>query len=286
MADLAALRTSVALKLNDQNNRIISVAQIDALLNEAQRHWARKVESLRREYAFPLTIRQYDYPSPSDILRIYSAWYEPVQGQELEVINYSEFVSRDYHADRQVSIPISILEDGEGAARRLRVWPAPNRTSLSSTVVGSVGTGDTTIPVTDVTQFRSQSGWVLIDGLEQVLYQEVDTATNELRKCRRALGGTAAASYIGGETVQQCDIHIIYGYRPAVLVNPTDVPEIREEYHEDLVHYVMWHALAFDGRRQEAGRYFGHWQQALVDAKRMIRRAEVGGPNTFLDTYY
>ena len=280
MSTLATLRTEIQLRLRDVTGRVMTAASTDILINTALEEWVNETEEIRQENAFALTNSQFDYAAPSDLIKILSAWYGPTR-QDVRAMGHNEF--RDFGgAWGMVSVPRVLTVEGQNAAYRFRLWPAPSVTSGTTTISGNITSSVTTIPVAAVTNFRSPSGWILI-GSEKILYQTLDS-TNFLL-CRRGMGGTTAASHTSGDTVTQMDLHVWYARKAATLSADGDIPEIDARWHRALVYKALALAMVLEGRHQEAQANEATYMSYLHDAKVNLRRAQAQSPAQ-MRTYY
>lgn len=287
MADLQALRNELLLKLSDQGSRILTSAQCDSLINNALKEWCRTTEELIQENAFAITAKQFDYPSPTDIIKLSNATFLQSGEYPLEVLNHQELQMHGGYNGRIVGgIPWAISMEGiSGAgAYRLRLFPAPGTASQATTLNGAVASASsTTITITDITKLRSQSGWIIVD-TEKIFYQGVSGST--IINCRRGMGGTTAATHADLAAVTQLDCHIVYSRKAAVLSANGDVPEIDSDFHNYLVYGALAEALKTDARITDGELMERKWHRLLHDAKRQIKRVRGATPNTLLDGAY
>ena len=293
MAALSALRTRLGVKLTDQNLRILTAAQMNALLNEALEAWVDETGELVQETAFAVTAKEFDIDAPSDILEVKAAWWAPTSYSPVTPVGYTEFDEPGgFQLNRSGGTPELIMLEGTQSSNaptdlRLRLFPAPTATSATSTIndAGGISASDATIGVTAASTFRSPSGWIQIDN-EKILYQNLDTSTNQFKLCRRGMGNTTAATHSDGATITQLDLMVRYTRAPAALSSDADVPEINNRFHKYLLHYVLKEALALDGREKEALREERKWMQAIRLGKRAVRNIKAGQPFSQLHSDY
>jgi hypothetical protein len=285
MPALSVIRAGAQVKLRDQNQRILTNAQIDVLINDALEKIASITEEVRRENAFTVTAKQYIYTAPTDIITPITANWMPVLNGEIEVISHDEFVQRGgYDLRITGSIPRFLTTEGQQGAYTFRLFPPPGASSASSTLNGAItDAAATSITVTDGAQFRSPSGWVIIDS-EKILYQNV--SATQLLLCRRGVGGTTAATHLTAATVTQCDFHVYYSRRPDVLTADGDIPVIDDRWHECLEDYVAAIGYALDGRGNDAAQFEARWQRHLHDARVSVRRQQGAQPRMILPGGY
>ena len=279
---VSALRTDYETKVRDANNRILTDAEYLVLLNGAIREWQNRTEELRRENAFTVTARQFDYAAPSDILKLVTAIWMPT-GSELEVVAPTELMRLGGYRLRVVGTPALISQDENNG--RIRLYPAPPASSAATAINQGAGidASVTTIPVDSTTTFSEPGGWALIQS-EKVLYQSLDS-TN-LLLCRRAMGGTTAATHADDIAVTQCDLHLIYSYVPAALTADGDSPPFNSRWHEYLNWFVLATALKLDGRMQDAMAAEAKWEASIRQAIRSVKRVQSASPFGSLGTGY
>lgn len=284
MAALSQLQTDLALKLADSNNRILSAAEMTALENQAQNEWVNRVEEIRQENAYNVVSKQYDYAAPSDIIKVIAGIWMPTRTR-LEVIGNTEGVFEGAYSWLGRGVPSSLMIDGKNGAYRYRLFPAPSSTSAATTINqgGGISNSVTTIPVASTATFRSPSGWVLIES-EKILYQ--DTTATSLLLCRRAMGGTTAATHADTTAVTQLDFHTIYSRQPAPLSASTDIPEIDARWHYYLNWWCLATALKLDGRAGESQLAERKWEQSIREAKRAVKRVQAATPFCILMGWY
>lgn len=283
MAALSALRTELGVKLRDQNNRILTSAQMNVLFNNALDEWCSRTEELRQENAYSFTAKEFDIAGPTNMLKAIAAYWTPTRTW-LDVVNQSEFVRIGGYDHIGSGIPYALLVEGPSNAPRLRVYPAAPATSATTTLNGAVGsTTATSITVAATSSFRSPSGWVLID-TEKVLYQ--NTSSTQLLLCRRGVGQTTAATHSDGATVTQLDLHLIYARQPTALSADTDAPEINARFHRFLVWHALATALRLDGRDAQADRAEAKWEQCIAEGKSAVKRTLGASPAVVLDSGY
>lgn len=285
MPALSVIRAGAQVKLRDQNQRILTNAQVDVLINDALEKIGSITEEVRRENAFVAVAKQYMMSAPTDIITPLSAAWMPVVGGELDVVSHSEFVSKGgYDVRVGGSIPKMLTIEGQQGAYLFRLWPPPGASSATTTCNGAItDAAATSITVTDGTALRSPSGWVQIDS-EKIHYQNI--SATQLLLCRRGVGGTTAATHLTLATVTQCDLHVFYSRRPDALSADGDVPAIDDRWHECLEDYVAMIGYLLDGRPSDSAKFEGLWQKHLIDARRSVRRQQGAQPTTILPGGY
>lgn len=284
MAALSAIRTALYVRLGERNNRTVSNAEALTLINNGIEEWVSNTEELRAENAYSVTANQYDYAAPTDCIRPLFAEWGPTKAP-IEVISAQELQDRGGYGLNSVGVPRFLVYDGVGASMRFRLYPAPSSTSATTTILdtGGISSSDTTIGLTAVSGMRSPAGWVGIEN-EKILYQNISSLN--LTLCRRAMGGTTAASHADGTTVTQLDLHVVYLRRPALLSADADVPEIAGN-HLVLVEYALWQALEVGGRVNAQYEHAKEeWLKKLGVAKATASKARTGSPTVMRNLYY
>lgn len=269
------IRDAIEVKLRDTNNQILTDAQILDLLNEAQEEWALATNEVVQLNGYASVASQFDYAAPSDFVRLRQAWWVPLRGLELEVVNdyeWSEMGGMDFPSN---NYPRAAREFREGASHRIQFWPPPHMSSEATTLNGGINDSVTTITVTDATVLRSPSGYIQIEN-EKILYQNV--SGNNLLLCRRGVMGTTAASHSNAVAVTQLDLLISYARLPAELTGDTSVPEIHIGYHSDLQWYVLYHALILDGRPEASQGYLMMWEKVKKEAAALSWKKQAASP--------
>lgn len=279
---VSALRDDYGVKVRDANARILTSAQYLVLLNSAIREWQNRTEELRRENAITTTVNQFDYAAPTDIIKLISAIWMPT-GSELEVVGPTELMRYGGYRLRSVGTPALISQDENNG--RIRLYPAAPSTSVATAIDDAAGinTSVATIPVDATSTFTSPAGWVLIE-TEKILYQ--NTSSTEFLLCRRAMGGTTAASHANNIAVTQCNLHLIYSYVPAALTADGDSPPFNSRWHEYLNWCVLATALKLDGRLADASVAERKWEQGIREAKIAIRRIQAATPFGTMNSSY
>lgn len=284
MPALSVIRAGAQVKLRDQNQRILTNAQIDVLINDALEKLASITEEVRRENAFVAVAKQFFYDAPSDIITPISAHWLPVAGGDLEVVAHDEFVaSGGYDVTLGGSVPRRLTIEGQQGAYKFRLWPPPGSSSGTTTLNGAIVDAAATSITVNSHTLRSPSGWVTIDS-EKIHYQNI--SSTQLLLCRRGVGGTTAATHLTGATVTQCDLHVFYSRRPDALSGDSDVPSIDDRWHECLEDYVAAIGYALDGRSNDAAQFEARWQKHLHDARVSVRRQQGAQPRAILPGGY
>ncbi len=285
MAALSALRTDLFVKLRDTNNRILTApSQVNTLLNNALQEWCNRTDELRQENAYDVVSGQFDYAAPTDMNKLLLAIWMPTR-TPIEIVNVHELEAVGGYAPTGAGVPQMLVVEGVQGSYRLRLWPAANATSSTTTIndAGGISSSDTTCGITASANLRAPSGWILCQS-EKILYQ--GNASNSLTILRRGMGGTTAASHADALTVTQCDLHIVYARQPAALSSDTDIPEINARWHS----YLVWHALAsayrLDGRGPEADAAERKWEMCVRQGATAVRRSTGASPAHVLGSPY
>lgn len=124
------------------------------------------------------------------------------------------------------------------------------------------------------------SGSILVsrvehDGLklEQVNFEDFDQIYSGKRS---ESSGTPKHWYLWGTTLNIAPtpdtalsggISVYYVKRPAILINYSDIPELPEEYHEDIVRYCLIRAKEKDEEYAEANNLRNDYDQRLFQSK-------------------
>ena len=275
--DVLSLRTNIETKVRDANNQILSDAQILELLNEGQKEYSTFTGEIVQLNGFTVSSPQYDYPAPTDIVKLRQGWWLPLRAYELKVANEWDMSMQGAFDNTPGGYPRAIAQAAEGSVQRLKVWPPPTSSSASTTMndAGGIDSSVTSITLTSAAALRSAPGWVQIDN-EKILYQRVNGNTLEL--CRRGALGTSAASHSDGATVTQIDLLISYSRFPTALSGDSSVPEIQLSRHQDLEYYVLFHAMLLDARPDAAAAYRSLWEAAKLAARKETYRVQAAAP--------
>lgn len=275
MAALSQLRTDLQYRYRDTAAKYLSAVPANLFLNLGAEDFANDVEPSWREYGFYITAKQFNYNLPSDYLHsLTMMWYQNGQ-YEIPYLSPQEFKMRGYMNRRiTVSTPQAYTIDNGPTGLQLILGPSPGTSSNTSTIITSMTSSQTTVPVVDSTQFQSPAGIVQIEN-EQIQYQSNDnTVGGSLRLALRGFGGTTAAThtYVSTPlTVQRLDLVMMYAYQFKYMVADSDTPNFQSQYHRDIVHYAMYMALKADGRDKQAMEELEYYVEKKKIAKRNIR---------------
>lgn len=269
MTAYSSMKTEVMQRVNDPSGNTITAAIAGRAINEALEDWTNTVEPKWRHYGWFVTAKQWRYTLPSDWVKPKTMmWYQAGANAEIPYYSPKEFQRRGllaFAATTSTPMGYTIIDDEE-----LWLGPAPGTTSNSSLMAGSLSSSATTITVADGTKFHNHGGWILLES-EQIQHQGI--STNDLTLCKRAQGGTTAASHTC-VTAYRLDLVADYFYVPAALSSDNDAPSLNQRWHKGLLYKAMADCLFILGREEEAATQLKIYESKKMEAKREVRRLQ------------
>ena len=282
---LSVLRSDLLGRFRDVSGNFISATQSANYLNVAFENFTNDTECNWREYGFFVTGKQYIYAPPADMLHsLTMMWYQNGQ-YEVTFLSEQEFKSRGY-MNRRISVSTPqhyTISDGN-----ILLGPAPGTTSNTSTIITSMTSGQTTVPIVanGLAQFQSPAGMVLIES-EQIIYQ--NQVSPNLTLCVRGAGGTTPAAHTFVSTpipVSRLDLVMTYTYAFKYMSATTDTPNIPVQYQKIPIHYALSLALKQDGRDKQAAAEMAEYMALRKEAKRQVQKLTRDRNNRRIMTAY
>jgi hypothetical protein len=262
--------------LPDSDGGFISAGAIYRWLNAGLELIARGTGGFQDYSAIGSTINQPLYQIPGSWNSITSIWYD----------GYWMLGGDPGYFFRRNTITSQILSSAHisvNAGRTiLEVYPQPARTSVSTTLVGSLSATATTCTLANAA-FTLPFGFVSI-GSEIMAYATISGST--LTGLIRGLGGTSAIAHTNGETAIECNIAWMGKRQSSQVYTPgqsTTLLPITSGWDQLLVQYIAGRAKIVEHDmqsmtqfNQEMEKQIKGWAQAN---KGIVRRRQVGPPN-------
>lgn len=262
MADLSTLRAQVRQRLGETDVTFLTDANIDSLLNEAQRVFVNTDGILEADRGIHIVNNQAEYDLPSDTINVHGVEFE--EDLKLRYVTQRELLNslRKDPDDRAEPRFYTIWR------KKIRLFPTPNVTGSTTTLDGAIDAVVTTITL-DSTDSLPTAGRVLIDS-EEIQYFDLDTTLKQLKQCVRGSASTTAASHLDAATMDELDLRIFYYKDTTDMVGDSDVPDIPTEYHETLIYYAAGMARIKD-QLFDQGQFF----LQLFEGKKLEARGEI-----------
>lgn len=181
------------------------------------------------------------YEMDSSVLTIQQLWYDlwPCwQTPELDTTFVTKVGGRSYFFG-----PHSV-----GAFPRLHVWPACDRTGLSTTLSAGITSTATTIGLTSVTGLKDY-GYLKIDN-EIITYRTLGTSS--VSNVLRGQAGTTAASHLISAPVTELNIMFKFSRLATHVTSKTSVIEIPKPLIPLIEMYVMANVRQAEQEYQES----------------------------------
>jgi len=161
------------------------------------------------EGQIPLITGQITYPIPIDTIDLLSTVVRTGTGTNQTDINISR-ISEDTY---------STIPNKNATGRPIQVWinrQSGNSSTTTDYLAASISATDTTITLSNVSDLAA-TGYIQLDN-EVIMYQNVNTTTNQLLNCFRGQNGTTAAAHIATTNPYN---YVIVPQLPNINVWPT-----------------------------------------------------------------
>lgn len=285
MPTLTNLRDEVRQRIGETSTTHFTDAQINAVLNEAQRDFASVGGIVEADTGYSLVANQYLYTSPANYINSRYLLFE--EDTKLRYITHRElFNFLRAQPDSKGDPEYWSLWD-----REIRVFPAPSASADSTQLDGAATDTATTITVDSTTGFPT-SGRIKINS-EEIQYY--NTNATQFLQCRRGMAGTTAASHLDNDAVNELNLRLFYYKDPDAMTAGGDVPEIPAPYHDILIYYAASMLKNKDMLYDQAQYFMGIYLQKKAQAHAEIKmrqrdraprmlpgdrgyRTELGGP--------
>ena len=180
-------------------------------LNLLTEEWANRGINLWtiEEGQIPLITGQITYPIPIDTIDLLSTVVRTGTGTNQTDINISR-ISEDTY---------STIPNKNATGRPIQVWinrQSGNSSTTTDYLAASISATDTTITLSNVSDLAA-TGYIQLDN-EVIMYQNVNTTTNQLLNCFRGQNGTTAAAHIATTNPYN---YVIVPQLPNINVWPT-----------------------------------------------------------------
>lgn len=261
MPTLVNLRDEVRQRIGETSTTHFTNAQINAVLNEAQRDFASMGGIVEADTGYSLVANQYLYTAPANYINSRYLLFE--EDTKLRYVTHRElFNFLRAQPDSKGDPDYWSLWD-----REIRVFPTPSASADSTTLNGAVASGDATITVVSTAGFPT-SGRIKINN-EEIQYYNTD-ATNFLQ-CRRGMAGTTAASHSDTDPVNELNLRLFYYKDPDAMSVDADTPEIPQPYHDVLIYYAASMLKNKDMLYDQAQYFMGIYMQKKAQAHAEIK---------------
>jgi len=229
---LSDLRTESRALLQEAVARFFSDVEIDRWINYGLRDWSTYVQWYQRVAAQSVSLNQFIYPLPSDILKV-----EMVRWQDsyrLRKKNAAGYAARTFQTQTPPGIPDIWWQFPHD--KKLYINPGPTASSPATTLNGGINDTVTSITLTSTADLPA-SGIVIIES-EQIRY--FAKSATQILQCVRGDGDTTAAAHLTGVAVTEGTLVIYTRALPPLLVNAGDVCKIPDQWTMDIATYVAW----------------------------------------------
>lgn len=260
--------------LPDSDGDFISVSAIYRWLNAGMELIARNTGGFQDYSAIGSVINQPLYQIPGTWNAITAIWYD---GYWMEGGDPGYFWRRNSITSQVLSKAHISVNSGRAI---LEVYPQPARTSVSTTLVGSLSATATTLTLANAA-FTLPFGFVSI-GSEIMAYATISGST--LTGLIRGLGGTSAIAHIDGETAIECNIAWMGKRQSSQQFSPgqsLSVLPISSGWDQLLVQYIAGRAKIVEHDMQSMSAFQQDMEKqikAWSNVNRgVLRRRQVGG---------
>lgn len=264
MSTLSDLRTETRRRVGELSTAFFSDAEINSLLNEAQLDFSSIGGVVEGDRGFALVANQYEYSPPSDFINT----KQLLLGGEDKLL---------YVTPRELFNRLNAQEGITGTpthwsiwAKVVRVYPAPNAASSSTTLNGALTSSATTITVVSTSGFPT-SGRAIIDS-EEVQY--FATSTTQLLQVKRGQAGTTAASHLDAAAVREAELRLFYYKTAKAMSADSDAADIPAEYHYILPYYAAGMLKIKDRQYDQSTALLSFFEQKKREAWAEIRRRQ------------
>jgi len=250
---LQDLVTSISQQIPDPNNLAFSVPQLLAWISDAGDTLCATVPVVQDWYAIQAQTGMDIYQLPQHIQSVEQAWFDltPLtRTAEIDDIFTTKITGRSWWFG-----PHSIH-----ANPRLHVWPAPNRTGLTTTLLANITATDGAIPVDNVGVVTATSasgfkvfGFLQIDN-EIILYRNLPGTggPGPITNILRGQGGTIAAAHTAGAIITELNIMFKCTRLPNRVTATTDLLEVPRGLWPLLELYVLARVRSVEQDEQTA----------------------------------
>lgn len=211
-----------------QDGSAFSLVSLLRWLNDAGRIMCSTAPLLQDWYGISSTSGMDIYELPQIIVNVEQAWYDLMpltRSAELDDIFITKIQGRSWWFG-----PHSIH-----ATPRLHVWPACDRTALSTTLAAPFSSTDTSITLTSVAGLKA-FGFIKVEN-ELILYRTVSGSV--VSNILRGQGGTTTTDHLNGAAVNEANIFFKCSRLPTPLTTATSAIEIPQGLWPLLELYVL-----------------------------------------------
>jgi hypothetical protein len=269
--------------LPDSDGGFISAGAIYRWLNAGMELIARNTGGFQDYSAIGSVINQPLYQIPGTWNAITAIWYD---GYWMEGGDPGYFWRRNSITSQVLSKAHISVNSGRAI---LEVYPQPARTSVSTTLVGSLSATATTLTLANAA-FTLPFGFVSI-GSEIMAYATISGST--LTGLIRGLGGTSAIAHTDGETAIECNIAWMGKRQSSQQFSPgqsLSVLPISSGWDQLLVQYIAGRAKIVEHDMQSMSAFQQDMEKQIKAwanvNKGVVRRRQVGGPGGSPLVYY
>lgn len=275
MPTASYLIADVQAKMGDPSGNLYTSGNIIQWLNEAQKRWCEEVLPLRICDATTIATGLSRFPLPSNYIMMESVHSRNSIGITMKALNFTDWNTQNGACPGAVGHDSDMWTQYEN---NLRAFPAYGVAATKTFLPGGCTAAATTLVAFSTVGFK-QWGRLLLGNaggaVEEVEYSGIDAT--HFYSVTRGLGNTGAVAHAKGNSITQCDLWMIYRRHPTALVNSTDIPEIRQSFHEQLELYVMYLGYYQTGEVEKAQAQYQLWRDA-VNASRYIMQRETLSP--------
>lgn len=248
-----------------QDGSAFSLATLLRWLNDAGRIMCATAAVLQDWYGITSAAGMDVYELPQYIVSVDQAWYDltPLtRSAELDDIFVNKIQGRSWWFG-----PHSIH-----ATPRLHVWPACDRTGLSTTLAAPMTAAATTLTLTSITGLKD-FGFLRVDN-ELILYRTVNSSTKVVSNILRAQGGTVLSDHLNGATVNEANIFFKCNRLPNPLTSATSLIEVPQGLWPLLELYVLAKVREAEQEMQAAQ---GLRQEFTAQVEKLAEKSQLKG---------
>ena len=268
--------------LPDSDGGFISAGAIYRWLNAGLELIARGTGGFQDYSAIGSTINQPLYEIPANWNSITAMWYD----------GYWMFGGNPGYFFRRNAITSQVLSSAhishQGHRTILEVYPQPARTSVQTTLVGTLSATATTCTLANAA-FTLPFGFVSI-GSEIMAYATISGST--LTGLIRGLGGTGAIAHSNGETAIECNIAWLGKRQSSQVYSPgqsTTTLTVTSGWDQLLVQYIAGRAKIVEHDMQTLQAFNQDMEKGIKSwaqtNRGVVRNRQVGG-NAAPVTYF
>jgi len=261
------------IKVGTKPNAKITESQLLIILNNGALDIARLTQCIKNTRSLSAVQYQYKYTLNTNILGIEDeggVWFwESTSGSQLEckTLEYWNTYYPNWY-DASCSTPLEFTVRGND----LYLRPAPDTGAYTTTLDGGIGADDTTLTLSDGTNFPKRFRCLIDDEVIEVQRH----SDNECYSLLRGLEGTTAASHSDGATVTMRNILLFTFEKPQAMSDDSDDPfnglTYLEPYHEGILLYARWKIKPIIDKKYDAKKGEQEYYDFIALMKRELNK--------------